>query len=776
MVDACGVGTEENNEFVVINSGGGFNTSNLQLSFDANNSGFSNQNNDINIDIDNFSTDPLPCSLQAGDPSVYLGCTNLIPVGLGINIPPNSIVVLQTSSNADFQYDFSSLCGSGECVYIIQSTCARTMGGFTNEGSGIRETILAIDGSACYTSYIYDRANLSDNHGDYYLPGSDTYGNDGCVVPPSSPATAPVTPNLDPIGPFCDSDAAVALNTTQDGITGNWSGSGVSANQFDPSGLSGTITLTFTPDPGQCAIPNTLDVSVSSGFASTFDPVGPLCETDSPVDLPDTSNEGYTGNWDIDPVDPTGEGGNTITATFTPDAGQCASSATMNIIVNATTTPTFNTVGPLCESDSPVDLPNTSNEGITGNWDIDPVDPAGQMGSTITVIFTPTAGQCASSTTMDIVVENNIMPIFDLADDICENDSPWILSNTSVQGITGSWDINPVDPAGQAGNIISASFTPNAGQGCAVVAIIDFNIIAATTPTFNAVGPLCETDSPVDLPNTSNEGITGSWNSDPIDPAGQAGNTITVTFTPDPGQCATSADMDIVVSSEISPTFGLSNDLCENDPPLVLSNTSLEGITGIWDINPVDPSGQAGNTIPATFIPDAGQGCASQTTIDFLVAAATVPVFDALGPLCESDSPVTLPNLSNNGILGTWDINPVDPAGQGGNTISANFTPDAGECATSTTIDIVVTTDVTPTFDPVGPICENDSPFSLPNTSNEGITGSWDINPIDPAGQGGSIITSTFTPDGRAVRSPCSTFCNNRSGHHAEPRPHRTLL
>ena len=112
MVDACG--TEQVNEFVIINSGGGFNTSDLQLDFDQSNNAFTAADNDINIDNGNWPTNPTPCGITTGNPSAHSGCTNLIAVRAGVNIPPNAKVVFQiSSSSTNSLYNFSSLCGSG---------------------------------------------------------------------------------------------------------------------------------------------------------------------------------------------------------------------------------------------------------------------------------------------------------------------------------------------------------------------------------------------------------------------------------------------------------------------------------------------------------------------------------------------------------------------------------------------------------------------------------------------------------------------------------------
>ena len=82
--------------------------------------------------------------------------------------------------------------------------------------------------------------------------------------------TEGASPNLQPINDLCDTADPVSLSSTQDGITGTWSGDGVNADIFDPSGLSGMIDLTFTPDPGQCASVATVNINVFYKCGSYF--------------------------------------------------------------------------------------------------------------------------------------------------------------------------------------------------------------------------------------------------------------------------------------------------------------------------------------------------------------------------------------------------------------------------------------------------------------------------------------------------------------------------
>ena len=68
-------------------------------------------------------------------------------------------------------------------------------------------------------------------------------------------------------------------------------------------------------------------------------------------------------------------------------------------------------------------------------------------------------------------------------------------------------------------------------------------------PTFTAVAPICNGDALAALPTISNNGYSGTWL-----PALDNTVTTTYTFTPNAGQCATTASLTITVNSAIIPT------------------------------------------------------------------------------------------------------------------------------------------------------------------------------------------------------------------------------
>jgi gliding motility-associated-like protein len=91
---------------------------------------------------------------------------------------------------------------------------------------------------------------------------------------------------------------------------------------------------------------------------------------------------------------------------FTPDAGQCATTATLSITVTTSIVPTFNAIAPLCPGSTAPVLPATSLNGISGTWNPAVISTATPGITTYT--FTPDAGQCGTPTTLGVTV--NALP------------------------------------------------------------------------------------------------------------------------------------------------------------------------------------------------------------------------------------------------------------------------------------------------------------------------------------------------------------------------------
>ncbi len=182
----------------------------------------------------------------------------------------------------------------------------------------------------------------------------------GCFASASKTCTAlactPPTAVISYATPFC-SNVSTAQSVTLTG-TGAFTGgtysstAGLSINAttgaITPStstpGLY-TITYTIAASGGCPAVTATISVTITSLLVPTFTVVAPICSGTTLNALPTTSNNGVTGNWS-----PALNNTTTTVYTFTPDAGQCASTTTLTITVNPLPTPTITGPTPVCQT------------------------------------------------------------------------------------------------------------------------------------------------------------------------------------------------------------------------------------------------------------------------------------------------------------------------------------------------------------------------------------------------------------------------------------------
>jgi gliding motility-associated-like protein len=533
-----------------------------------------------------------------------------------------------------------------------------------------------------------------------------------------------IIPKFNKIAAFCAGTSAPTLSTTSlNGITGTWSPAVIN-NQTSGS-------YTFTPNANQCGVPTTISVTVTPRAtpAFNFGTSLSICAGGSVPALPSTSTNGIVGTWNPAVVDNQTSG----VYIFTPAGGQCATSTTFTVTVAPNITPVFSFGSSLtiCAGSSVPTLPTTSDNGIAGAWSPSTVDD--QNSGTYT--FTPTAGQCATASTFNVTVNPIITPTFSFGPSlsICAGGNVPVLPSISNNGVTGTWNPSTVDNQ----NSGTYTFTPSSGI-CAPPVTFSVTVAPNITPTFDFGTSLviCAGGTVPLLPNASNNGITGTWSPAVIDNR----NSATYTFTPDAGQCATTASFVVTVNPNITPvfSFGTTLTICAGDAVPTLLLTSNNGITGTWSPSSVDNQ----NSGTYTFTPTGGQ-CAVPTTLTVTVNPVVTPVFSFGTSLsiCAGGIVPSLPNTSSNGVSGTWTPSVVDNQ----NSATYTFTPTSGQCANATTYTVTVAPNITPTFS-FGTsldICNGGAVPTLPSTSSNGITGTWNPAVVDNLNSG----TYTFTPD-----------------------------
>jgi gliding motility-associated-like protein len=630
-------------------------------------------------------------------------------------------------------------------------------------------------------------------------------------------AVNPVTvPDFATTLSICNGAAAPTLNTTSpNGISGTWS----------PASINNTTngSYVFTPTTGQCASSVTLNVTVNNATTPDFVTTLTLCSGETTPILQAISPNGISGTWNPSTISNTTSG----SYIFTPDAGQCANSVTLNVTINSRVTPDFATALALCAGDTTPTLQAVSPNGISGIWSPSVIDNtasdnyvftpnAGQCANSITLsvtvnplliadfpttlticntqtapslnpvspngisgtwspasinntangsyVFTPTTGQCASSVTLNVTVNNVTTPDFATTLTLCSGDTAPILQAISPNGISGTWNPTAIS------NTTSGSyiFTPDAGQ-CASSVTLNVTVNNATTPDFATTLTLCSGDTAPILQAISPNGISGTWNPSTINNTANG----SYVFTPTTGQCASSVTLNVTVNNVTTPDFATTLTLCSGETTPILQATSPNGISGTWSPSTIN------NTTNGSYVftPTIGQ-CASSVTLNVTVNNATTPDFATTLTLCSGETTPILQSISPNGISGTWNPTAIS------NTTSGSyiFTPDAGQCANSVTLNVTINTPVTPDFATALTLCAGDTAPILQAVSPNGISGIWSPSVIDNtasdnyvftpnAGQCANSITLSVTVNPLLIADfPTTlTICNTQTAPSLNP-------
>ena len=361
---------------------------------------------------------------------------------------------------------------------------------------------------------------------------------------------------------ICSGESVQVDAEIPSGDTYTWTPSaGVSNVNIANPTLTPTTTTTYTvtiEDECGDAITEDIEITVLPVGSAIFDPIPAICEGD-PNPLPATDLNGVTGTWT-----PAFNANTTTDYTFTPDAGQCATTpAPVQLVVNPLVTPTFTAVSPICSGDTIAPLPTTSNNGITGTW-----NPATIDNTTTTIYtFTPNSGTCVVETTLEITVLPQVTPTFSI-DDICIGETIGALPTFSLEGITGTWS-----PAVNNLATTTYTFTPDPGQ-CA----------NATTETVEV--------NPINTLAVSTENTSEPFDSNQIIEVTVSGGSGNYEYQLDGGSWQTNSIFQNVVGCQEHTIKVRDAEGCSNEPESVVTILSYpkfftpngDGFNDFWNI------------------------------------------------------------------------------------------------------------------------------------------------------------------------------------------------
>jgi gliding motility-associated-like protein len=149
----------------------------------------------------------------------------------------------------------------------------------------------------------------------------------------------------------------------------------------------------------------------------------------------------------------------------------------MTIEITPEIIPEFEQLGPLCQNSVAPILSAVSLNGITGTWN--PAVISTKTEGTFSFTFTPAPVYCAIPVTMDIVITEEIIPVFEAFDPICPFSVAPLLPAVSTNGIQGTWDPAVIDTDKQG--IFTFTFTPDSGI-CAAKTTVEIEISDTIPP------------------------------------------------------------------------------------------------------------------------------------------------------------------------------------------------------------------------------------------------------------------------------------------------------
>jgi hypothetical protein len=197
-----------------------------------------------------------------------------------------------------------------------------------------------------------------------------------------------------------------------------------------------------------------------------------------------------------------------------------------------------------------------------------------------------------------------------------------------------------------------------------------------TTPTFTQVVPICNGATLNTLPTNSNNGITGTWS-----PSLNNTATTTYTFTPNVGQCATSATMTITINPlPAIPTGNAQQLFCAIDEPtindLVLITTNINWYTsasGGSVLNSNFPLTNGLVLFAAAIDPITLCENPSRYQVQVQVENPVLPTIEVEQEFCIENS-MTLGAINTNGTTMNWYDNPT-----GGSVVSTTHVLQNGD-------------------------------------------------------------------------------------------------
>ena len=414
---------------------------------------------------------------------------------------------------------------------------------------------------------------------------------------------------------------------------------------------------------------------------------------------------GVSATWSNDTI--TISGTATTTGTFnysiTLTGGTCAGEKVIGkIIVTPKTIPTFSAIHSICSGDALSALPINSLNAFSGTW-----SPALDNTKTTLYTFTPTAGECATTKSMNIVV--NTPPSVSVNNPtICNGSTTTLTATPIISGGKYKWSTGEttqtisVSPSATQQYYVLYSLAPD------LLCNIDFEDVQITPA--NSFKIVNQSTVPC-WKTTASDGMIEVWGNGFLGVPAYSGtqfielnaNEVATLYQDFKVTEGNSAKISFahrgrngvdVMSVEVGPVNGP----FENIGTITTGNSN-------WSYHTIDytfpTNGDSNYRIKFNSISSTGgagvgnfldafsivySNCPSDTTFALVtVNPKSLPTFTAVSPVCYGTTIPALPTTSDNGFTGTWSPSLNNLA-----TTTYTFTPTSGQCASTAVLTILV--------------------------------------------------------------------------------------
>lgn len=548
------------------------------------------------------------------------------------------------------------------------------------------------------TNAIVDPSTLNGTYSFTY-----TVSPGGCATPISETHNITIIVGGDASwtnpGTVCATAGNINLNALITGTTGGtWSGNGVSGSQFNPAGLTGNQTITYTVGSGNCSASQSQTFAVQAASDASWTPFD-ICTSAAPLNLNNQITGESGGIWagqgvNANLFDPAGLLGS-IALTYSVGSGACQASSTQNITVSAQADASWTSPLNLCANAPVVDLNNLISGTTGGSWSGQGVtgsnfNPAGLSGAVnITYTVGPPGCDDSEERTIAITLAPDASWSFP-APEICETSTALNLNALLTGAPGGVWSgpgvtAGSFNPAGLNGSVsVDYEISVN---GC--IANQSNSILVTNLPpiVFAAPTQLCENAGNQNLTtwNTGTQG--GTWSGPGVggntfNPLGLSGNT-TLSYSVSNAGCTNSDNLSITILSVPVPVqLSGVTDYCANETPQTLSAAGTENIQWFSDAaltNLVQTGSShtpsAAATSQTLYVVQTNGLCSSNPASITVnpIAIPETPITTDTVRWCADESIPTLNAFANNAIVWYAEAECLTVIGQG-----PQFTPAEG--------------------------------------------------------------------------------------------------